>query len=120
MKRKAVALWLVCSLLLLCACADGTREMQYDGRELTEEEIAALMERSTEEEAREVPYTLLAFDEAYTASDGYVLFTKSGGVFHEDAFCRHLSRAKEVYFGTVEDAVFLGKERACTACVPQK
>jgi hypothetical protein len=78
------------------------------------------MERSTETEAREVPYTLLAFDEAYTASDGYVLFTKSGDVFHEDAFCRHLSRAKEVYFGTVEDAVSSGKERACTACTTQE
>ena len=103
-------------LLVLCACADGASEMQYDGRELTDEELAAMLVRSTEEEVREVSYTLVPFDEAYTASDGQVFWTASGSVFHADAFCHHLSRAKEVYYGTAEDAASCKKERACTAC----
>ncbi len=47
---------------------------------------------------------------------GNVFWTKSGSVFHLDPLCRYLSSAKEIYYGTAEDATTQGKERVCTAC----
>ena len=112
--------FLLLFLLLLCSCGKPSSGIFYDGRELTEAEIQVLVERSTDTEAGEPTYTLLAFDESLVLSDGCVFWTENGSVFHEDAFCRHLTKAKEVYYGTVGDAVSCKKQRVCTACGTQK
>ena len=112
--------WIFCLLpllLLLSSCTPVGTDVWYDGRELSAEEIEELLERGRETEVREMPSALVAFGVDMDApTEESVFWTKSGGVFHLDPFCQHLSKAKEIYYGTAADAASQGKERVCTAC----
>ncbi|MBO5305597.1 MAG: hypothetical protein J6B12_02430 [Clostridia bacterium] len=102
--------------LFLCACGEVKSGVYYNGKELDEKEIEALMYHEPETE-RVPTYNLIAFDDSAVApTSDSVFWTKSGSVFHQDALCRHLSSVKDVYYGTAKDAVSAGKERVCTAC----
>lgn len=102
-------------LFLLCSCGKGEGDVWHNGRELTKDEIEALWERQNE--TSEMREDLIAFREGETAPNAESVFwSKSGSVFHLDALCHHLAKAVGVYYGSEEDAVTQGKERACTAC----
>ena len=104
-------------LFLLCSCGTTEHGVWYDGRELTEQEIGVILARGAESESSESSSVLLAFREGDSApTEESVFWTESGSVFHLDPLCRHLAKAKEICYGTAEDAVLEGKERACTAC----
>ena len=106
-------------LFLLCSCGNAEIGIQHNGRELTESEIEALLKKETE--TSEMREGLIAFREGEKAPTAESVFwTESGSVFHFDSLCHHLSKAKDIYYGTAEDAVTLGKERACTACENQE
>lgn len=91
--------------------------MWYNGRELTESEILALMCEETDAETGTllVVGVLLPFDGISEQTENSIFWTEKGSVFHKTAACRYLSN-KTVYYGTVEDAVSQNKLRACTAC----
>lgn len=107
-------------LLLFCSCGEAGRGVWYDGRELTESELEVLLANGRETEETEETAAvkeLVAFREDALAPNGESVFwTKDGGVFHLSPLCQHLSKASEIYYGTAEDAVTEGKERACKAC----
>jgi len=118
--------------LLLCACGETTGGVYYNGRELSDSEIEALMYRETEtdtetetapETETEPPipeYTLVAFDGTKPSpTEESVFWTKSGDVYHTDALCRHILSTKEVFYGTAAEAVSEGKERVCSACIKE-
>lgn len=50
------------------------------------------------------------------AEDGDVFWTPSGSIWHASYECSYLSNSKEIYHGTVEEAMLDGKERACSRC----
>ncbi len=69
-------------------------------------EIGAFSERNTEGESKE----------ADPADPDIVYWTQGGTVWHTERECSALRRSKEIISGTVEEAVFVGKERACQKC----
>lgn len=48
--------------------------------------------------------------------DGVVYWVKSGEVWHTDRDCPTLARSKEIFHGSVEDAISTGKSRVCMRC----
>lgn len=50
------------------------------------------------------------------ANDGDVFWTPSGTIWHATYECSYLSTSKEIYHGSVEDAMLDGKERECSRC----
>lgn len=103
--------------LLLCACERNGSGVYYNGLELSESEIQELMYRETQAETDVTEVSLVAFDKDMSApKETSVFWTKNGSVFHWQASCQHLTNKKEVYYGTVEDAVSCEKLRACLVC----
>ena len=45
-----------------------------------------------------------------------VYWTEGGGVWHLFEDCGHLKRAKEIFSGSVQDAIQSGKEKICSSC----
>ena len=108
-------------LLLLCSCGEAGSGVWYDGRELTESELEALLAIGRETEETVSLKGLVAFREDAPAPNGESVFwTKGGSVFHLSPLCQHLSKTREIYYGTAEDAATQGKERACAACEKKK
>ena len=55
-------------------------------------------------------------ENSYLVEDGEVFWTPSGKIWHATYECSYLSNSKEIYHGSIEEAMLEGKERACTRC----
>ncbi len=89
--------------------------MYYNGRELTEDEIRALISREESEAVDERTF-ISADGKSAESTPASVFWTKSGSVYHLTSSCQHLKDKKEIYYGTAEDAASYNKARACSAC----
>ena len=50
------------------------------------------------------------------ANDGDVFWTESGKLWHKSLECSYLANSKNILHGSVEEAKFSGKEKACSRC----
>lgn len=110
MMKKLSALLLVA--LLLCSCESRTPRVEYDGKLLSEEDIAALG-KPFETEAEKETETETETDEP---ADGIVHWTDGGTVWHERLSCSRLSDKSPVRTGSVDEALAAKKERGCSFC----
>ena len=91
--------------------------MEYNGKELSAEEIFSLADRFPREAETETETLFeIESEETVAPTDGIVYFTDGGTVWHEWSTCGHLSQKGEVKSGSIEDAIEAGKERGCSFC----
>lgn len=57
-----------------------------------------------------------SFTEKAENTDGIFYWAESGEVWHKDKDCGTLSRSKNIFSGTEEEAAAEGKLRACQKC----
>lgn len=108
-------LFLLLLCILLACCAQKETLVEYDGRLLTKEELAALVSAAIETEA-ELPIPVVRFGEVEVEEDLRIYFTMGGSVWHTELDCGYLSQKSTIYYGTREEAVSLGKDRCCSSC----
>ena len=115
----------ICAMLLtafLCACAEAAPTVEYNGRELTKEEIEAIGAaiESEEQAAMQTEKETAAQTEEETRepADGVLFWTDGGKVWHESALCSYLSNKDNVHQGNEEQAREAKKERGCAFCCP--
>jgi len=93
-------------------CTDDVDITSYFDEESTEYE--AMSEDSTYEDANTEKYP-----KEYNQHGELVVFwVESGTVWHESKYCSSLSRTvvENIHFGSISDAIAVGKERACKKC----
>ena len=108
-------LFLLLLCVLLSSCAQKETLVEYDGRLLTKDELAALVSAAIETEA-EPPIPVVRFGEGEVEEENRVYFTAGGSVWHTKPDCGHLSKKNTIYYGTREEAASLGKDRGCSSC----
>lgn len=113
--KKYCLLLLMLFGALLASCAQREALVEYDGRLLTKDELAALVSAAIETEA-EPPVPVFRFGEGEVEEANRVYFTVGGSVWHTRPDCGHLSKKSTVYYGTREEAESLGKDRGCSSC----
>lgn len=89
--------------------------MEYDGRLLTKDEIAALVSAAVDSET-EPPVPVVRFGEGEVEESLRVYFSLGGSVWHEKPDCGYLSQKNTIYYGTREEARSMGKDRSCSVC----
>ena len=101
--------------LLLASCAPVSPTVEYDGRQLSSEEIRQLGESFllSETETETEPETE---KETKEPADGIVHWTAGGSVWHESRACSRLSRSSTVVTGTVDEAIAAKKGKGCSFC----
>ena len=55
-------------------------------------------------------------EDSLLAKDGDVFWTPSGALWHASAECSYLSNSKEIFHGSLDEAMLAGKERECSRC----
>ena len=109
-------------MIFLCACAKDAPTVEYNGRELTKEELAAIGAAiESEEQAAmqtEKETEVLTEEETREPADGVLFWTDGGRVWHESALCSYLSKKDSVHQGNEEQARAAKKERGCAFCCP--
>ena len=123
MTKKLVKIMSAVLLLpLRCACAPENSQVEYNGRELTQEELLAigLAIESEELAALQTESETQAPTEEETreAADGVLFWTDGGEVWHESEFYSYLSKKDAVHCGNEEQAREAKKERGCSFCCP--
>lgn len=96
-----IAIFLLC---MLCSCAaDGI--MEHDGTELAGDELESMYQSQQE-----------ADPDPQVQGNGRVYWTASGKKYHRDPECTYLSRAKQIYSGSMAEAADHGADSPCSGC----
>ena len=93
--------------------------VEYDGRLLTKEELKALVSATIETE-EDPSLAVVRFGEGEVEEAQRVYFSVGGSVWHTKPDCGYLSKKNTVYYGTLEEATSLGKDRCCSVCNQDK
>ncbi len=103
---KALKILIFFTLLAIClsACAYSDGTDKKDGILLDGDVLSSIIKDAQDKE------------NSLTANEGDVFWTSSGKIWHKSADCSYLSNSKEIYHGTVDEAMLEGKERACDRC----
>ncbi len=116
--RRIWGLLAVLLLFGLTSCGESSPVI-HNGRELDEEELAALLrvdETGGETAVQTVDAKPIDTNEIVPI-EFRVYWTKGGSVWHADNSCRHLlSSEGECFFGSESDAIAAGKKRLCSVC----
>lgn len=118
--RKPWIISLILLAMLFCACSADAPRVEYNGEELSREEIFSLSDRFPRETEAETEPESETEEETREPADGIVHWTAGGEVWHEWSSCGHLSQKNEVESGSVEDAISAGKERGCSFCTEKQ
>ena len=105
-------------VVLLSACASNEPRVEYNGRQLSDEEIVAMGEMLESETEGQTESETQAVTETEEPPDHIVHWTEGGKVWHERLSCSRLSEKDERQTGSIEQAIEAGKERGCSFCCP--
>ena len=114
-----IVVWLVA--LALTSCSSALPQVEYNGRPLTEEELADMqeeLERAEKAKETEGEVVTEAVTETEEPADGIVHWTKGGTVWHERESCVRISKKDTIQTGSIEQAMAAGKARGCATCCP--
>jgi hypothetical protein len=101
--RRAYLVCLVL-LLLLCGCSDGGVSF-VNGETLSHAQQESLYESRVQES-----------EEPEIGEKGVVYYTPNGTKYHKDPECSYLRNAKQLFSGSVAEAVNHGAESPCSRC----
>lgn len=90
--------------LTLTSCSGGTKIEKDLGILVTDEVLSSIVKDMQDK------------GDSSLADDGDVFWTPSGKIWHKSSECSYLSSSKEIYHGSIEEAMLEGKERQCTKC----
>lgn len=115
-RRFFVGFLLLVLAVGIMSCGDSAPVI-YDGRELSEDEIAAMIRPSETEEQVELPPALPWDTRTEIPESERVYWTLGGSVWHTEADCRYIKTSDAtLYYGTEADALSAGKKRICSGC----
>lgn len=97
---------IVCAVICLFTC--GCRQMSSG-----EEAVSTVSPEELTEIAEELSEHTGDPDKL---PDAEAYWTEGGGVYHTSRDCGHLSRAKTVISGTIDEALAAGKAKICSTC----
>lgn len=106
--------------VLLGACTADAPRVEYNGEQLSQEDIFALADQFRENDETETVTETEEPEETRAPADGIVYWTVGGEVWHEWRSCGHLSRKNEVTSGSIAEAIAQGKERGCSYCTEEQ
>lgn len=120
MKNRAlIIIFVIVTLLVLGSCSNylDSPEEFYGGELVDSEMLSSLAESIlAEEELTEKVEDETTKEEITREHDGTYYWTKSGKVYHKWSDCGYIKNSKEVFDGTLEDAIEAGKENLCSSC----
>ena len=90
--------------LILTSCSQSKENENIGGVLVDDDVISSIMKDIEDKE------------NSLLAEDGDVFWTASGSIWHATYECSYLSNSKEIYHGSVDEAMLSGKERACLRC----
>ena len=116
MRYLRVVLLCVLAAVFLASCdarADGFYTGEVLGSEALESIIASVGTDTPTTKGQEETRT----PETEPPEDGVYYWTEKGNVWHTRRDCSYLSESKDVFEGSIDNAVEAGKERPCSRCV---
>ena len=117
--RVLIIVFVLVSLLVLSSCSNylDSQEEFYGGELVNSEMLSSLAESIlAEEESTEKEEEKTTQEETTREHDGTYYWTKSGKVYHKWSDCGHIKNSKEVFDGTLEEAMAAGKGNLCSSC----
>lgn len=103
---KFIKLAVICFIivLLLSACAIDNDDLRYTGVLANDEVVSSIKQEMADKE------------NSLLANKNDVFWTESGKLWHKSCECSYLANSKTILHGTIEEAKFEGKEKACERC----
>ncbi len=91
--------------LILPSCNTEADDSRYTGIRADESIVSSIRQDIQDKE------------DSLLANDGDVFWTESGKLWHNSYKCSYLANSKTIFHGTIDEAKFEGKEKACERCL---
>ena len=115
MKRYLCAIFIISFVFSSCMVLDRKPTIYYNEEELSLEDITQMRQTFEEPELSEQNYeNLVPYSDKNVEIRVY--WVKNGNVWHTSPECGYFNDDVEIIFGSEEDAIQCGKQRACRIC----
>lgn len=105
MRRYVISFCIVLIMLAIFASCSVNEDTQRYTGVLANDEVIASVKQEIEDR-----------ENSLLATEGDVFWTASGKLWHATYSCSYIINSKNIYHGTIDDALLAGKESPCRRC----